>query len=114
MRAEVGSARLAFCFSSRRRRTWFSRDWSSDVCSSDLGRPAVFQPDAWFAGPAGGAARRLTLAAVPGPLQPQRRVPAPESAGDQLGTARAGNDMARADSPRAVVRPGPNRAGGLV
>src|SRR5690606_39392011 len=25
-----------FCFSSRRRHTIFSRDWSSDVCSSDL------------------------------------------------------------------------------
>src|SRR5690606_35782496 len=25
-----------FCFSSRRRHTRFSRDWSSDVCSSDL------------------------------------------------------------------------------
>src|SRR5690606_40352638 len=25
-----------FCFSSRRRHTSFSRDWSSDVCSSDL------------------------------------------------------------------------------
>src|SRR5690606_40653835 len=29
-----------FFFSSRRRHTRFSRDWSSDVCSSDLG-PAV-------------------------------------------------------------------------
>src|SRR5690606_33603444 len=28
---------LAFFFSSRRRHTRFSRDWSSDVCSSDLG-----------------------------------------------------------------------------
>src|SRR5690606_15951761 len=28
---------LCFCFSSRRRHTRFSRDWSSDVCSSDLG-----------------------------------------------------------------------------
>src|SRR6266511_1560275 len=28
-----------FFFSSRRRHTRFSRDWSSDVCSSDLGRP---------------------------------------------------------------------------
>src|SRR5690606_40668718 len=30
--------RLRFCFffSSRRRHTRFSRDWSSDVCSSDL------------------------------------------------------------------------------
>src|SRR5690606_40313939 len=28
-----------FFFSSRRRHTRFSRDWSSDVCSSDLGAP---------------------------------------------------------------------------
>src|SRR5690606_40427469 len=28
---------LAFFFSSSRRHTRFSRDWSSDVCSSDLG-----------------------------------------------------------------------------
>src|SRR5690606_39719343 len=27
-----------FFFSSRRRHTRFSRDWSSDVCSSDLGQ----------------------------------------------------------------------------
>src|SRR5690606_40629087 len=30
-----------FFFSSRRRHTRFSRDWSSDVCSSDLGHPWV-------------------------------------------------------------------------
>src|SRR5690606_39341956 len=30
-----------FFFSSRRRHTRFSRDWSSDVCSSDLFRAAV-------------------------------------------------------------------------
>src|SRR5690606_40520285 len=29
-----------FFFSSRRRHTRFSRDWSSDVCSSDLARAA--------------------------------------------------------------------------
>src|SRR5690606_40125969 len=29
-----------FCVSSRRRHTRFSRDWSSDVCSSDLRLPA--------------------------------------------------------------------------
>src|SRR5690606_40249464 len=29
---------LFFFFSSRRRHTRFSRDWSSDVCSSDLGQ----------------------------------------------------------------------------
>src|SRR5690606_40727366 len=28
---------ISFFFSSRRRHTRFSRDWSSDVCSSDLG-----------------------------------------------------------------------------
>src|SRR5690606_40910633 len=31
---------LLFFFSSRRRHTRFSRDWSSDVCSSDLRGPA--------------------------------------------------------------------------
>src|SRR5690606_40783234 len=30
------STRTSFFFSSRRRHTRFSRDWSSDVCSSDL------------------------------------------------------------------------------
>src|SRR5215475_11423088 len=30
-----------FFFSSRRRHTRFSRDWSSDVCSSDLRHPLV-------------------------------------------------------------------------
>src|SRR5690606_40546121 len=30
-----------FFFSSRRRHTRFSRDWSSDVCSSDLGNAPV-------------------------------------------------------------------------
>src|SRR5690606_2615914 len=30
-----------FFFSSRRRHTRFSRDWSSDVCSSDLGAPFI-------------------------------------------------------------------------
>src|SRR5205809_1822171 len=33
-------ASLKFFFSSRRRHTRCRRDWSSDVCSSDLGRPA--------------------------------------------------------------------------
>src|SRR5690606_40672558 len=32
-----------FFFSSRRRHTRFSRDWSSDVCSSDLARRAERQ-----------------------------------------------------------------------
>src|SRR5690606_40806247 len=33
-----------FFFSSRRRHTRFSRDWSSDVCSSDLSRSRGAQP----------------------------------------------------------------------
>src|SRR5690606_40957638 len=32
----VSSGSVLFFFSSRRRHTRFSRDWSSDVCSSDL------------------------------------------------------------------------------
>src|SRR5690606_15932465 len=32
-----GVLTVMFFFSSRRRHTRFSRDWSSDVCSSDLG-----------------------------------------------------------------------------
>src|SRR5690606_16451977 len=37
---------LLFFFSSRRRHTRFSRDWSSDVCSSDLAVPVVlFLPE---------------------------------------------------------------------
>src|SRR6266511_2505292 len=34
-----------FFFSSRRRHTIFSRDWSSDVCSSDLVGADAFAPD---------------------------------------------------------------------
>src|SRR5690606_40435749 len=34
---------ILFFFSSRRRHTRFSRDWSSDVCSSDLGTGTVVQ-----------------------------------------------------------------------
>src|SRR5690606_1920688 len=34
---------VVFFFSSRRRHTRFSRDWSSDVCSSDLARSYILQ-----------------------------------------------------------------------
>src|SRR2546429_6230180 len=36
-----GVCQLIFFFSSRRRHTRCSRDWSSDVCSSDLRDPAA-------------------------------------------------------------------------
>src|SRR5256884_7193290 len=37
---------LIFFFSSRRRHTICSRDWSSDVCSSDL-HSRILRPQAW-------------------------------------------------------------------
>src|SRR5690606_40700053 len=37
-----------FFFSSRRRHTRFSRDWSSDVCSSDLVTPVKFNSCSLF------------------------------------------------------------------
>src|SRR5690606_40928276 len=37
---------VVFFFSSRRRHTRFSRDWSSDVCSSDLSAAAQAELDA--------------------------------------------------------------------
>src|SRR6266700_3077072 len=39
----MGVLLFFFFFSSRRRHTRFSRDWSSDVCSSDLGVDAAAQ-----------------------------------------------------------------------
>src|SRR6266511_3051105 len=41
---------FCFFFSSRRRHTRFSRDWSSDVCSSDLKTDWLFHPDRHAAG----------------------------------------------------------------
>src|SRR5690606_23111700 len=60
---------MQFFFSSRRRHTRFSRDWSSDVCSSDLG------------GDGGTAAIGASLVpGVPGasrvPVHPAQRTPA--------------------------------------
>src|SRR5699024_3901236 len=41
-----GVARLSFFLSSRRRHTRSKRDWSSDVCSSDLARQGLCPPGA--------------------------------------------------------------------
>src|SRR2546426_5596390 len=62
-----------FFFSSRRRHTRLQGDWSSDVCSSDLGsKPAVAE---WSAGPLyailNSAPRRVSR--VPAPLLPATR-----------------------------------------
>src|SRR6266511_6251729 len=60
---------LFFFFSSRRRHTRFSRDWSSDVCSSDLdacGSPSVqcVGTSATLAGPGTADQQRAEVAAV--------------------------------------------------
>src|SRR5256886_12917699 len=44
MQVGLQSCVLMFFFSSRRRHTRFDCDWSSDVCSSDLGVPASSDP----------------------------------------------------------------------
>src|SRR5690606_32420815 len=63
----------AFFFASRRRHTSFSRDWSSDVCSSDLlalGRDAAAEPE--------GARRRVRRDGMDARgLGPPRRTLAP-------------------------------------
>src|SRR5476651_2317248 len=40
----MSGSNVIFFFSSRRRHTRYWRDWSSDVCSSDLSTPASFGP----------------------------------------------------------------------
>src|SRR3712207_8310224 len=58
-----------FFFSSRRRHTIYWRDWSSDVCSSDLGHDHVAAAGGGEAGPVGAAvaARGLLDHARAGP-----------------------------------------------
>src|SRR2546429_9008771 len=121
-----------FFFSSRRRHTRCSRDWSSDVCSSDLAaRPERSRPAAGPAtrscrGAPWGAARCLRLAAGDrpsgaGPTPPAatgptrsapRRVRATTARGTRAGTPsgnrRAGRRAARVPSGvhRACRTPG--------
>ena len=52
-----------FFFSSRRRHTRLVRDWSSDVCSSDLGRERVV----WQSDDQGTTWTRDPNGALPGP-----------------------------------------------
>src|SRR5436305_12843825 len=41
---------MCFFFSSRRRHTRCGRDWSSDVCSSDLNSPGNYSFETWNSG----------------------------------------------------------------
>src|SRR5690606_39300247 len=90
-----------FFFSSRRRHTRFSRDWSSDVCSSDLmgaGDPA---PGLHFApGEASEAGRhRVLVEAVDDTLR--ERLAAAEG---EVATAAALVEESRAEIGRASCR----------
>src|SRR5690606_40496786 len=62
---------LFFCFffSSRRRHTRFSRDWSSDVCSSDLGYSALPQ---------------ITLSTGTQKISPASGIPVPDANNGEL------------------------------
>src|SRR5690606_39691938 len=60
----------AFFFSSRRRHTRFSRDWSSDVCSSDLMVGLESVPE---------EARKLMRSIKATPLQTFRKVSLPHA-----------------------------------
>src|SRR5207302_5111653 len=85
---------FVFFFSSRRRHTRFSRDWSSDVCSSDLGL-AGFEGRAsvrtWLYHVATSrcldalrsASRRPLMSAPPPGLDP----PEPTRLGEEIGRA---------------------------
>src|SRR5690606_40143367 len=71
----------SFFFSSRRRHTRFSRDWSSDVCSSDL-------------------ATVLSRPSYPSPVSERTRTPLPSAATGTYtrvsGSTRVLNQMSRA------------------
>src|SRR5690606_40450771 len=70
-----------FYFSRRCGHTRISRDWSSDVCSSDLTAAAVAT---LFASPAGAVPNDPTTPATPAPVQPGTN---PGTEGTQPGTA---------------------------
>src|SRR5690606_11322312 len=102
---------LSFFFSSRRRHTRFSRDWSSDVCSSDLvhGRVADRGPGWRRPGPgagggrgaAGGDARPGGGASRPDAVRPrpERRSPADDAAAPAGG----GGDVSAAAGARVAA-----------
>src|SRR2546429_5696551 len=102
-----------FFFSSRRRHTRCSRDWSSDVCSSDLGAPrGSGEPDRG----AGGESRAAPGRGDPGrpgecraavARSRQRRRPTPAGGTGPRATAAGAAGRGR---PRGRARPG---AGGV-
>src|SRR5215475_14873174 len=88
--------RLVFFFSSRRRHTRFSRDWSSDVCSSDL-RVATPTPP-----PAGWHCATLPPSATLGCATQDRLRDAPAFASARQGAARASRAPRGQDQPSSA------------
>src|SRR3984957_9943517 len=76
-RAAVHTSRFSF-FSSKRRQTRFSRDWSSDVCSSDL---KLATPE--------DIRRTLAGQIAAGELRPGQRLGAERARAAELGVSRA-------------------------
>src|SRR5690606_40819326 len=66
----LGGVRFVFFFSSRRRHTRFSRDWSSDVCSSDL--PEGRRRRSCCCSPRSSALPPLREGSLPEGLRPRR------------------------------------------
>src|SRR5690606_40035245 len=72
-----------FFFSSRRRHTSFSRDWSSDVCSSDLGFPSRGRGDCGhhFGDLVGGEGLEPPASSLSGKRSDRTELPASDPAG---------------------------------
>src|SRR5690606_39660102 len=68
---------LVFFFSSRRRHTRFSRDWSSDVCSSDLEQSTDGPHASAPAGGSGGSGLQAVLGGARRTAARRRRGPGP-------------------------------------
>src|SRR5690625_7521004 len=74
----------SFFFTSRRRHTSWPRDWSSDVCSSDLSSPSMWTR------PAVGSTIRLTIrikGGLPEPEEPTSTTDSWEAISVQIGRA---------------------------
>src|SRR5215475_14628345 len=95
LKACVASRWAFFFFSSRRRHTRFSRDWSSDVCSSDLQRAI----DALLVPAVGQGLERLDVLLRPGRTQEL----GPEAA--RLGDDELDRNALDGDADRAPLRP---------
>src|SRR5699024_11697235 len=90
-----------FFFSSRRRHTRSKRDWSSDVCSSDLGHGATVRAFAPASPARYRGARCLTPLIPPAPTAPARPAAADAVAGAAVAVA---GRAARPEIGRASCR----------